>query len=168
MERECVDAERVGDHVQGLAEVADAVCATQPQGVVEVAVDVLRVVTPPVEPLEVAVAGWDRSHVLRPVELPFPVFVVAVEANGDGRRARPAGDQREAYRLHSSTLGRFGGLRPQVGGDHTVVATSVPVRSVVSPVETMNQSSPLPPTNPSISASTTVPKAPDIAATRVV
>lgn len=64
--------------------------------------------------------------------------------------------------------GRFGGLRHSGRPDHTVVATSVPVRSVVSSVETMNQSSPLLPTSPSMSVSTTVPNAPDIAATRAV
>ena len=80
------------DHVQGLVEVTDAVCATQPQSVVEVAVDALGVVTTSVEPLEVTVAGWNRSDVLCPVELSFPVFIVAVEANCDGAGAVVCGE----------------------------------------------------------------------------
>ena len=57
------------------------------RGVVEVAVDALGVVAAPVEPFEVTVAGWDRSHVLRAVEPPLAVVVVAKQANGDGSGA---------------------------------------------------------------------------------
>jgi hypothetical protein len=36
---ECVDHERVAEQVEGLALVADAVGAAEPEGIVEVAVD---------------------------------------------------------------------------------------------------------------------------------
>jgi hypothetical protein len=57
---EGVDTECVGEQDQGLAEVADPVCAAQPDGVVEVALNAPGVVAA-VAPFEVRVPGWDRG-----------------------------------------------------------------------------------------------------------
>jgi hypothetical protein len=59
MEREAVDAECVGEQVEGLAVVSNAVCSSQPQRVVEVTVDAFGVVATRVKPVEVGVVGWD-------------------------------------------------------------------------------------------------------------
>jgi len=50
---EAVGHERVAEQVERLALVAEAVGASEPEGVVEVAVNALRIVTTPVEPGEV-------------------------------------------------------------------------------------------------------------------
>jgi hypothetical protein len=53
MEGQGVDDQRVGEHVEVLAEMADGVGATQPESVVERSVDALSVVAPPVQTREV-------------------------------------------------------------------------------------------------------------------
>jgi len=55
VEGEAVDHEGVAEEVHELAGVADAVGASDPEGVFEVAVDRFRVVTPRVEAREVRV-----------------------------------------------------------------------------------------------------------------
>ena len=82
---ERVDAQGVGEDVESLAEVADAVCSAEPEGVVEVTVDAFGVVTATVEPFEVGVAGRDWSDVLGAVEAAFAIVVVAVQPDGDDR-----------------------------------------------------------------------------------
>ena len=64
-----VDHEREADEVEVLAFVADAVGASEPEAVVESAVDALGVVASPVEPCEVGVVGRDGPDVLGAVEL---------------------------------------------------------------------------------------------------
>ena len=91
VERERVDGEGEAEEVEVLAGVADAVGASEPHGVVEVTVDGFGVVAAGEEPFEVGVAGRDGPEVLGPVELPGGVFVVAVEADGDGLVAVAAG-----------------------------------------------------------------------------
>jgi hypothetical protein len=66
-----------------LAGVPDGVGSAEPQGVVEVSVDGLGVVSAGVQSGEVGVVGGDGSHVLGPVEAPFVVFGVAVKPNSD-------------------------------------------------------------------------------------
>lgn len=83
MHRDGVDAEGVGEHVEGLAEMADAVCPTQPDGVVEVTVDAFGVVAAPVEPFEVGITGRDRPHVLGAIELALAVLIITVETDRD-------------------------------------------------------------------------------------
>ena len=71
--REAVHAECVGQEVEVLALVSDGVGASQPQGVVEGAVDGMGVVASPVQAREVRVAGGDGADVLGAVELPLNV-----------------------------------------------------------------------------------------------
>ena len=83
VECEAVDAQGVGEQVEGLAQMADAVCSSEPEGVVKVAVDAFGVVATGVETVEVRVVGWDRSQVLGAVELALLVVGVAVQSDGD-------------------------------------------------------------------------------------
>jgi hypothetical protein len=83
VQRERVHAESEAEEVEVLAGVSDAVGAPKPHRVVEVTVDGLGVVATGEEPLEVGIAGWDRSEVLGSVELASFVFVVAIETDGD-------------------------------------------------------------------------------------
>ena len=83
-EGEAVDAEGVGDEVEVLALVADAVGSAEPEGVVEVAVDGFGVVASFVERGEVRIGCGDGSDVLGAVEPASGVFVGAVEPDGDG------------------------------------------------------------------------------------
>ena len=68
VEGEAVDAQGVGEDVQELAMVADAVCSSEPEGVVEVAVYAFGVVAASVEVFEVGVVWWDGAKVLGAVE----------------------------------------------------------------------------------------------------
>ena len=92
MHAQGVDAERVRDHVQQLSSVPDAVGPSQPEGVVEVAVDAFGVVASPLEDFEVGVAGWDLADVLGPVELALRVLRVRVESDGDDPAAEAVGE----------------------------------------------------------------------------
>ena len=74
-----VHADCVADEVEVLSGVSDAVGAVEPEGVLEVPVDGLGVVTSRVEILEVRVIGWDGSDVLGAVEPAPGVAVVLVE-----------------------------------------------------------------------------------------
>ena len=69
-----VDAERIRDHVQQLATVPDTVRTPQPQRVVEMPVDALRVVASPVQDFEVRITRRDLPDVLRPVELALRIL----------------------------------------------------------------------------------------------
>ena len=84
VEGEAVDHEGVAEEVEVLAGVADAVGASEPEGVVEVAVDGFGVVAAGVEPGEVGVGCGDGADVFGAVELPGGVVGVAVESDGDG------------------------------------------------------------------------------------
>ena len=84
VECEGVDAEGVGQQVEGSAVVAGAVRSAEPEAFVEVTVDGFGVVASAVEALEVGIARWDRSDVLGAVEFALSVVVVAVETDGDG------------------------------------------------------------------------------------
>ena len=86
-EGEAVHAEGVGDEVEVLALVADAVGSAEPEGVVEVPVDGFGVVASFVERGEVQVGHGDGSDVLGAVEPASGVFVGAVEPDGDGAGA---------------------------------------------------------------------------------
>jgi len=66
-----------------LACVADAVGASEPEAVVQATVDAFGVVTSPVEPREVGVAGWDGPQVFGAVELTAGVVVAAVQPHRD-------------------------------------------------------------------------------------
>ena len=115
MQCEVVDAEGVRQHVQGLAEMADAVCSTEPERVVEVTVDALCVVATAVQALEVAIAGRDRSYVLRAVELSLAIVAVAVEATPPGPTTPSVGRRRMTRRLgpgDDCALDRSGGWVP--------------------------------------------------------
>lgn len=79
---ERVDAECVGEQVECLAVVPNAVCSAEPKCVVEVTVDGFGVVASRVEAREVGVAGWDGSDVFGAVEAAFLVVVVAVKVDG--------------------------------------------------------------------------------------
>ena len=83
VQRERVHGEGEAEEVEVLAGVSDAVGASEPHGVVEVAVDGFGVVAAGEEPFEVGVAGRDGPEVLGPVELPSAVVVVAVETDRD-------------------------------------------------------------------------------------
>src|SRR5690349_15646264 len=63
-----VDGQRVGQQVEVLAFVADRVGSSEPERVVDGAVDALRVVASAVHPLEVRIARGDGPDVLGPVE----------------------------------------------------------------------------------------------------
>ena len=80
---QAVDDQGVGDQVEVLALVADGVCTSEPQRIVEGAVDRLGVVAAPVEGLEVRVGLSDCPQVLRPVQLPAGILVVAVQSDLD-------------------------------------------------------------------------------------
>lgn len=64
VEREAAEAQVVGEQVEGLSVLADAVGSSEPERVVEVTVDDFAVVAAPVETVEVGVLGWDRTNVL--------------------------------------------------------------------------------------------------------
>ena len=83
VECEAVDHECVAEEVEVLAGVADAVGASEPEGVFEVAVDRLGVVAAWVQPGEVRVGRGDGADVLGAVELPGRVLGVGVEPDGD-------------------------------------------------------------------------------------
>ena len=57
----------------------DAVCTTQPQRVVEVPVDALRVVASPVQHFEVRITRRDLADVLRPIELALRILRVRMQ-----------------------------------------------------------------------------------------
>jgi hypothetical protein len=61
-----------------LAFVADAVRASEPEAVVEAAVDTFGVVASAVQPREVGVVGWYGPDVFGPVEFAVRVVVGAV------------------------------------------------------------------------------------------
>jgi hypothetical protein len=75
---EGVDHGREADEVEVLSFVADAVGASEPQTVVETAIDALGVVAAPVEAREVGVAGGDGPNIFGAIELASNVFVGAV------------------------------------------------------------------------------------------
>ena len=75
---DAVDADGEADQVDVLAGVANGVGSAEPQGVVEVPVDGLGIVSTGVQSGEVGVVGRDWSHVLGPVETAFVVLGVAV------------------------------------------------------------------------------------------
>ena len=102
-EGEAVHAEGVGDEVEVLALVADAVGSAEPEGVVEVPVDGFGVVASFVERGEVQVGHGDGSDVLGAVEPASGVFVGAVEPDGDGAGAEA---WREAVTAHPATRRR--------------------------------------------------------------
>jgi hypothetical protein len=89
---EGVDREREADEVEVLAFVADAVRASEPEAVVESAVDALGVVAAPVEAGEVGVVGGDGSNVFGAIELASNVFVGAVQSEGDDACAALVGE----------------------------------------------------------------------------
>lgn len=101
MQCECVDGQRVGQQIEVLALVADGVCASEEEGVVEGPVDALGVVASTVEPCEVRVAWGDGSDVLGAVELASGVVVGGVEPDGDGPAAQLVGQLATADRLSS-------------------------------------------------------------------
>src|SRR5690349_5605601 len=72
--------------------MADAVCASEPECVLEGAVDAFGVVASGIEPVEVGVSGRDGAYVFRPVEFAPLVFVVAVQAYGDRAAAVVLGE----------------------------------------------------------------------------
>src|SRR5438034_11475081 len=84
---EAVDHEREADEVEVLAFVADAVSASEPEAVVESAVDAFGVVAAAVEQREVWVASGDGPKVFGAVELAARVFVGAVEPDRDSAAA---------------------------------------------------------------------------------
>ena len=86
MERETVHHECVPEEVEVLAGVADAVRASEPERVFEIAVDGFGVVAAGIQPREVRIGRGDRSDVLRPVEPPGLIVGVAVESDGNGLR----------------------------------------------------------------------------------
>jgi len=75
---DAVHADSETDQVDVLTGVADGVGASEPERVVEVAVDGFGVVTPRVESGEVGVSGWDGPDVLCAVEPTAVVVVVGV------------------------------------------------------------------------------------------
>ena len=91
-DRETVHAEGVGDQVEMLPFVTDRVRPSQPEGVVEGAVDGLGVVAPPVQLCEVGVRGWDLADVLGPVEPASRVVAGGVEPDGDGVATESVGE----------------------------------------------------------------------------
>jgi hypothetical protein len=102
-----IDAERVGDHVQQLPTVTDAVRPPQPERVVEVPVDALRVVTPPVQHFEVWVTRRNLANVLGPQHL-----VVVVMFGPFGRLGTELGT-RQGLRPehHGARISRAHGCR---------------------------------------------------------
>jgi hypothetical protein len=89
---DAVHREGKADEVEVLSGVSDGVGPPEPEGVVEVAVDGLGVVTSGVEPSEIGICWWDGSDVLGAVEAPSLVFVVGVESDGDGSAVGPVGE----------------------------------------------------------------------------
>ena len=87
VEGESVDHEGVAEEIEVLAGMAEAVGASEPEGVDEVSVDRFGVVAAWVETREVGVGGGDGPDVLGPVETPGPVRVGAVQAHGHGLAA---------------------------------------------------------------------------------
>ena len=75
---DAVHAEGEAEKVDVLAGVPDGVGSAEPQGVVEVSVDGLCVVSAGVQSGEVGVVGCDGSHVFGPVETASVVLGVAV------------------------------------------------------------------------------------------
>jgi hypothetical protein len=76
---ECVDHHGVPKQVQQLASVADAVRSSEPETVVEAAVERLGVVAPPEQVSEVGIGRRDRANVLGSVELAGSVAGVVVD-----------------------------------------------------------------------------------------
>ena len=94
VEREAVDHQCIPEQVQELTFVAEAVGAAEPEAVVEVTVDALRIVASRVEASEVGIVSRDGPDVLGSVQFPCRVFGCAVEADGDDTGAVPVRDHR--------------------------------------------------------------------------
>ena len=89
--RHRVHTDRIRDQVQQLTSRTDRMRPPQPQRVVEMPVDALRIIPTLVERLEVRVTGWDLTDVLGPVELALPILVVRVQPDGDCPAAEALG-----------------------------------------------------------------------------
>ena len=100
VECEAVDAQGVGEQVEGLAQMADAVCSSEPEGVIEVTVDAFGVIATRVETVEVGVVGWDRAQVLGAVELTL-LIVGVLQVRGS---LSDAGPGQGTYPLTSATM----------------------------------------------------------------
>ena len=90
-QRERVHHVGVAEQVDRLPAGADGVGPPREEGVVETAVDGFGVVAAAEEVGEHRIGRGDGPEVLGPVELPLGVFVVAVEADGDGAAAEVLG-----------------------------------------------------------------------------
>ena len=76
--RHRVHTDRVRDQVQQLPAGTDRMGSSEPERVVEVPVDALRIVATLVEGLEVRIARWDLTDVLDPADLLDPFARLAV------------------------------------------------------------------------------------------
>ena len=89
---DAVHCQGEADQVEVLAGVADGVGQSEPEGVVEVAVDRFGVVAAGIQPGKVRISRGDLADVLGAVEAPSFVFGVGVEPDGDGSVAGGVGE----------------------------------------------------------------------------
>ncbi len=89
---DAVHCQGEADQVEVLAGVADGVGPSEPEGVVEVAVDRFGVVAAGIQPGKVRISRGDLADVLGAVEAPSFVFGVGVEPDGDGSVAGGVGE----------------------------------------------------------------------------
>jgi hypothetical protein len=89
VEGEAVDHEGLAEEAEVLAGVADAVGASEPEGVFEVAVDGFGVVAARVQARDVRIRRSDGPDVLGAVELPW-TSALPCKPDGDGLRGSEA------------------------------------------------------------------------------